>query len=161
MTINNDDDWSAAVLDGMVASFGSRLMALTIDVVLLCFFMVLLLVFTGNNLVELPGAAYSFGHFFYVFGNLCISLLFGLVVTSMCYFCLMHAWCEQTIGKNIMGIRLVSGAGDELNVGTSFLRWAGYFVSALPFFFGFCWALLDVEGRTWHDRLAGTKVVYG
>jgi uncharacterized RDD family membrane protein YckC len=33
-------------------------------------------------------------------------------------------------------------------------------LSALPLFAGFLWVLIDDERRGWHDRFAGTQVVY-
>jgi len=163
MTINNSGDRSAEAVNETVASFGSRVMAFAIDAVLLGFFMALLLVLTGKPLITPSGAAGGFSQYLRVLGGWFVALLFCFAAVGMSYFCLMHAWCGQTIGKRIMGIRLISRAdGDRvLNIERCFLRWVGYFVSALPLFGGFFWALLDVEGRTWHDRLAGTKVIYG
>jgi uncharacterized RDD family membrane protein YckC len=36
---------------------------------------------------------------------------------------------------------------------------AGYLLSALPFYLGFLW-ILGPERRGFHDRLAGTEVIY-
>jgi uncharacterized RDD family membrane protein YckC len=135
-------------------------MALAIDTALLCFLMFLLLVFTGKNLFVPLNTSFCLSQYVQMFSNWLLLLPFVFAAVGMCYFCLMHAWCEQTIGKTIMGIKLTSRPENPLSIGICFLRWVGYFASALPFFFGFYWALLDFEGRTWHDRLAGTRVVY-
>lgn len=161
MTINNEENVIVSVSEVAVASFGSRFMAITIDFVLLFFFISLLLVATGTNIVKLSNAVLSFSSTIQLVSEWLVWVMAGLFFSCMCYFCFMHACCGQTIGKKIMGIRLESSRDSGLNLGIFFLRWVGYIASAIPFFFGFLWALLDVEGRTWHDRLAGTRVVYG
>nr|MBF0221806.1 RDD family protein [Desulfobulbaceae bacterium] len=161
MTINNGENETALVPRTVIAGFRSRFMAFTIDCVLLFFLMALVSLATGLNVVALSSSGQSFLANVQLLGGWLVWLLMGVCLSSMCYFCLMHACCGQTIGKKIMGIRLESYSANGLGVGICFLRWVGYIASALPFFFGFLWALLDIEGRTWHDRLAGTRVVYG
>jgi uncharacterized RDD family membrane protein YckC len=39
------------------------------------------------------------------------------------------------------------------------LRYIGYFLSALPLYLGFLWALWDRRHQGFHDKLAGTTVV--
>ena len=39
-------------------------------------------------------------------------------------------------------------------------RYAGYLVSMLPFFLGFAWIAIDRRKQGWHDKIAGTVVVY-
>ena len=41
----------------------------------------------------------------------------------------------------------------------SFMRWLGYWVSALPFGLGFLWSIFDDDDRAWHDRWAKSVVV--
>lgn len=78
---------------------------------------------------------------------------------SMTYFTFLHSYGGRTIGKAIMGIRVVGESGKSLDLGQSFLRWVGYFVSALPLLAGFLWVVLEVKHRAWHDLLAETKVI--
>jgi uncharacterized RDD family membrane protein YckC len=65
----------------------------------------------------------------------------------------------QTPGKWIMGVRVVPVGGGRLGVGRCLLRVFGYLISALPLYLGFAW-ILGPKRRAWHDRLAGTEVVY-
>lgn len=65
----------------------------------------------------------------------------------------------KTPGKWLMGIRVVAIGGGRLGVGRCLVRLFGYLVSSLPFYLGFAW-ILGPERRGWHDRLAGTEVVY-
>lgn len=97
------------------------------------------------------------------FFRITISYLFLFLVApcllGLSYFTVLHAWGGQTLGKLIMGIRVVAVAEDgPLPPGRSFLRAAGYLLSALPLGAGFLWLLLDREQRCWHDRLAGSRV---
>ena len=39
-------------------------------------------------------------------------------------------------------------------------RYLGYLVSGVPFFLGFFWIAFDKKRQGWHDKLAGTIVVY-
>ncbi len=66
----------------------------------------------------------------------------------------------QTIGKAIMGIKVVPLNGRKMSVLRSIIRYLGYYPSALAFGLGFLWILIDDRRSGWHDRLAGTCVVY-
>jgi uncharacterized RDD family membrane protein YckC len=81
----------------------------------------------------------------------------GLVIG---YFLFFLTLTGQTIGKRLVGVRVISTRGGHLTVWQSSLRVIGYFVSLLPLYVGFLAALLDVQRRAWHDRIAGTLVVY-
>ena len=39
-------------------------------------------------------------------------------------------------------------------------RYLGYYVSIFSFFLGFLWIALDPRKQGWHDKLAGTVVIY-
>ena len=65
----------------------------------------------------------------------------------------------QTPGKWLMGIKVVRADGGPMTTRTALVRFIGYLLSALPFYAGFLW-ILGPERRGWHDRLAGTEVVY-
>jgi uncharacterized RDD family membrane protein YckC len=88
-----------------------------------------------------------------------ILLLGGSVFLHMAYFTLFHALAGQTIGKAILGLRVVSLDSTVLSPGASFLRWTGYVISSIPLAAGFLWAAVDRDGCAWHDRLARTRVV--
>jgi uncharacterized RDD family membrane protein YckC len=65
----------------------------------------------------------------------------------------------QTIGKRVLGIRVVKLNGGELGIGGGVLRYVGRIPSALVCGLGYFWALWDDEKQTWHDKIAGTVVV--
>jgi uncharacterized RDD family membrane protein YckC len=66
----------------------------------------------------------------------------------------------QTPGKAFMGLSIVRMDGKRLTIGRALLRYFGYWVSAVPLALGFLWILGDDQRRGWHDKLAGTCVVY-
>ncbi|MHB2025868.1 MAG: RDD family protein [Elusimicrobiota bacterium] len=64
-----------------------------------------------------------------------------------------------TIGKWIMGIRVIGTDGRSLGFFRGIMRAAGYFVSTPFFNFGFIIALFHPQSRALHDMMAGTVVV--
>ena len=66
----------------------------------------------------------------------------------------------QTPGKRLFGLLVIQTDGHKLSVGRAFLRVLGYWISALPLFLGFIWILFDGRRQGWHDKLAGTYVIY-
>lgn len=63
-----------------------------------------------------------------------------------------------TIGKALMGLRVVGADGDRPRLPAAALRAVGLLLST-PLDLGFLWAFVDKDSRTWHDLLAGTRVV--
>lgn len=76
------------------------------------------------------------------------------------YFIFLIASTGQTIGKYILGIRVVRLDGRHMTLLGSTIRWLGLFLSMLPLGLGFLWVLLDDRRQGWHDKLAHTCVVY-
>ncbi len=66
-----------------------------------------------------------------------------------------------TIGKRIMGLRVVGRDGGPLGFGRSFVRALGYLASTPLFNAGFILALVHPESRALHDLLSGSVVVEG
>ncbi len=88
------------------------------------------------------------------------SWLFVTFVTAPLYFSVLISLNGQTLGKYVMGVRVVRLDGRRLSFFQSFLRWIGYFLSAIPLGLGFFMSLVDDRRRTLHDRIVGTCVVY-
>jgi uncharacterized RDD family membrane protein YckC len=83
-----------------------------------------------------------------------------LLVLNAFYFTFFHAVIGQTPGKMLWGIRVVSVRdGLLLSPWDAFMRWLGYFFSALPLGLGFLWCVVDRDDRAWHDRWAHSVVV--
>jgi uncharacterized RDD family membrane protein YckC len=80
------------------------------------------------------------------------------VVFAGAYTTVLHALGGQTIGKMVVGVRVVVGDGDLPPLGTALLRYVAYFASAAPVTLGFVMAALRQDKRALHDLLAGTRV---
>jgi uncharacterized RDD family membrane protein YckC len=66
-----------------------------------------------------------------------------------------------TPGKMAIGARIVDAAsGGQPTTARLVVRYFAYLVSALPLFLGFIWIALDRRKQGWHDKIAGTAVVY-
>ena len=82
------------------------------------------------------------------------TLFFTLVYTTT-----LHTVAGQTIGKSLVGVRVVSAAdGAGVTVGPALLRHLAYGLSLLPLGFGFWMAGLRRDKRALHDLMAGTRV---
>ncbi len=143
--------------DSTPAHFSSRLMAFLIDSLLLAMIYTAGIFFAGYNILDLLGGELQM--FLDLSVLLSLFVLLGPVFISMIYYIVLHAYSGQTIGKSIMGIKVVTVSDKPLGYLLSLVRWLGYQLSALPFFAGFLWAVLDVDKRSWHDILARSKVV--
>jgi uncharacterized RDD family membrane protein YckC len=66
----------------------------------------------------------------------------------------------QTIGKKVIGIKIVKDDGTPFGLVDALLRnVVGYAVSGMVLYLGFIWILIDAEHRGWHDKIAKTKVM--
>lgn len=63
-----------------------------------------------------------------------------------------------TLGKLLLGIRIVRTDGSPIGFATAFGRWLGKVPSAI-FLIGYIMAVFDRDQRALHDRIAGTLVV--
>jgi len=84
----------------------------------------------------------------------------GLGVVSILYeTILISQWNGQTIGKKVMGIRVVSASGGPVDLLHAFIRSLGKVLSWICLLLGYLWMLWDEKSQTWHDKLAETYVV--
>jgi len=73
------------------------------------------------------------------------------------YFLTQHN--GQTIGKMIMGLRVIKVDGTPISDSDALLRYVGYFIGLTVLMLGFIWAIFDENNQGWHDKLARTYVV--
>jgi uncharacterized RDD family membrane protein YckC len=76
------------------------------------------------------------------------------------YYVFFWTIAGQTPGKMIMGVRVVTMEGEPLSFWRSVRRFIGYMLSFLALYVGFLWILVDNNRQGWHDKLAGTIVIY-
>lgn len=81
-----------------------------------------------------------------------------LIAGSFLYWWLGNA-VGQTLGKLILGVRVVREGGGRPGVGKGLARTVGSWLSGVPMGLGYLWAAWDPSTQTWHDKLAGTYVV--
>lgn len=66
----------------------------------------------------------------------------------------------RTPGKLLLDLRVVNArTGEPPGYVRAFVRYIGYFLSALPLGLGFLWIVFDRQRQGLHDKLAGTRVV--
>jgi len=80
-------------------------------------------------------------------------------VFAAAYTTVLHALFGQTVGKMIVGVRVVVGEdGVPPSFGASLLRYVAYFVSFATLGLGYVMAALRHDKRALHDLIAGTRV---
>lgn len=66
----------------------------------------------------------------------------------------------QTIGKRVMGIRVIGfDTGGPIGYGRALVRWFGRILSGVALGLGYLWMLWQPEKQCWHDSLAVDVVV--
>ena len=89
-----------------------------------------------------------------------ILLLLALgVVIRLLYTMGFWVLAGQTPGKRVMGVRIVRTDGRRVRWGNAIRREIGYLISYV-LFLGYLWILVDNRRQGWHDKLAGTLVIY-
>ncbi len=111
------------------ASFGKRLLAVFIDGLI-------------------------FGAFDFALHDNTLLVLFIVYETI-----LLSQWNGQTIGKKILGLKVVTASGGQLDWLKAFIRSLSKLLSAMPMLLGYFWMLWDDKSQTWHDKIAETFVV--
>jgi uncharacterized RDD family membrane protein YckC len=89
---------------------------------------------------------------------LLVYLIFALILYTS-YQILCGALGGQTLGKMIIGTRVVKPNGDLLGWRDALLRAFGYVLNGFTFGIGFGWLLVDEKRQGWHDKIAKTIVV--
>lgn len=89
-----------------------------------------------------------------------LSPLFHAIVTTVPFWTI---WVFNAQGWSPAGrvtdLRAVNALGAPPGVRAGLVRTIAFLPSILPLGIGFWAAALDSEGQTWHDRIAGTRVI--
>ncbi len=83
-----------------------------------------------------------------------------LVVWGFLYFYVSLAVAGRTLGKGLIGLRVLTTDGGVITGRTAFIRTLALAVSFLLFFLGFLGILIGRRHRALHDVIAHTCVVY-
>jgi uncharacterized RDD family membrane protein YckC len=90
---------------------------------------------------------------------LAVSTLGIYLLVSIVYNVFFWLSSGQTPGKRVLGVRVMRKDGTRLKLGNALRRQVGYWISAI-FYLGFIWILFDNKRQGFHDKIAGTVVVY-
>jgi len=133
-------------MDYQKATFGRRFVAALIDGVIVAVsgsILSLLFFFTG---VKNPNATNGIS-----------------MIVSIVYYLATYTKLEgRTIGKKVLDIQVIKKDGTPMtDPFTIIVRdVVGKFISAMVFLLGYIWMLFDENNQTWHDKIAGTYVIY-
>ena len=81
------------------------------------------------------------------------------VIVNAIYFTVSVGLTGKTIGKAILGIKVVKTNGDQPDPLTALIRYAVSFVGGIVFALGYVWAFTNPTRQTWHDLVAKTYVI--
>jgi uncharacterized RDD family membrane protein YckC len=91
-----------------------------------------------------------------------LAAVFGTALPSLwlALHAMMWTIAGRTPGQALFGLRVVQVDGRPVRLGRACVRSLGYLLSSI-LLLGFLWVLVDSRRQGWHDKLAGTSVVYG
>lgn len=154
-------------LQGHYSGFLSRALAFIIDgtlislTVLTAYWLTsqLLLYFTRIRVGECVS-----GQRFDLFTTACFvsTWLLNIFAVGFPFIYLLFFWvlAGQTPGKRLVGIKIVRRDGSKVIFLVAIRRLLGYLACFLSLGIGFLWVLIDDRRLGWHDKIAGTCVVY-
>jgi uncharacterized RDD family membrane protein YckC len=149
-------------LGGAYAGFASRVLAFSIDLFALIIALIVAFVFIWGvvkifNLdqwVQSLLGTHGFGLL-----RMVGSGMVGTLVACV-YWIFGWIFIGGTVGKIVMGLRVVGPGGSRVGFWRSVRRVIGYFISAFTLGLGFLWLIINKRHHDWADKLAGTSVVY-
>ena len=147
--------------------FVSRLLAFLIDLVLISLITFLVsaglgviagffgldtngISFVGVDPAQLPPFQRLIATFSVLF-----STFFGLI-----YFLFFWVLVSFTPGMALLGLKIVRCDGRQLGLGRAIVRLIGYWISLIFIGLGFLWILIDNRRQGWHDKMAGSCIIY-
>jgi uncharacterized RDD family membrane protein YckC len=86
---------------------------------------------------------------------------YQLLLLSATALFFIASWLRggQTLGMRAWRLRVEQQSGGPLDVWTGIVRFIAGLLSVLTGGLGLVWLWIDRDELTWHDRLAGTRVV--
>lgn len=138
--------------DGFPAGFVTRLIAIAIDFALLS-----VVITTLTVLGQFVGRSLGVGMWTLRFIALGTAL-FGAALYVL-YFVGLTVLGGQTLGKRLLGIRVLRTDGTRVRLKRSVIRYVGTWLS-LPLLWGYLLVLIDNRRQGFHDKLADTIVIY-
>jgi uncharacterized RDD family membrane protein YckC len=142
---------AASAVPGELATYGQRILAFLIDVGVL----IVIGIICGI-------LGYILGK---IAGPLALIATLLNLVASIGYF--VYLWGMdnpitgrgQTVGKKLMGIKVIKADGQDMGPVDAILRFVGYIVSEITFGIGYIWIFIDADNQGFHDKIAKTYVI--
>jgi uncharacterized RDD family membrane protein YckC len=142
-------------LRGHYAGFVSRFFAYAIDILVVSLSVIIIIwvvnttisIFQVEPIIDIEAVSLAV-----------TGLLLLLYVSG--YYVLFWTLAGQTPGKLLLGLRIVTIDGGQISFSQALRRFAGYLLSAIFLWLGFFWILIDNRRQGWHDKVAGTVVIY-
>jgi uncharacterized RDD family membrane protein YckC len=151
--------WDARPADAGSAGYGGfwiRFVAYIIDGILLNIVFGILSFVTGVSLIPAHFSTMDAADALATMGK---AQLVSLVITWL-YFALMESSARgATVGKMVVGLRVVTDQGNRLSFLNATGRFFAKFLSALLLFIGFIMVAFTDRKRGLHDIIAGTLVI--
>lgn len=142
------------VLQGRTAGFVTRLIAYMMDVAILAGVIAVggWLALLADSVLETMGLE----------TRVALAAVFVILIPFIIgsYFVFFWALTGRTIGKWFMGLKIIASDNKQLSIGQALWRFIGYGVSAVVFWMGYLWVIIDDERQAWHDHMAKTWVIY-
>lgn len=135
------------------AGAATRLLAIGLDALILNGILLLISALLATVVDALFGSS----------GNQGAKIAFGAgawLIASMVYLSAFWTLAERTPGMTFIGLRIRDPDGGHVPPPQDFRRLVGFYLSALPFGLGFRGILTRDDRRGFHDRFAGTVVLY-
>ena len=154
----DDPDAQPPNLIGHYAGFATRAIALVID-----YLIILLLLFVIAWFINSLPNLFNFQRINLRWLNSLVILVSSVAFTVVFiygYFSIFLYLTGQTLGNAVMGIRVIRKNGRRVGFLRSLVRCIGYLLAFIPLGLGFLWVLGDDRRQGWHDKLAGTYVIY-
>jgi uncharacterized RDD family membrane protein YckC len=87
-------------------------------------------------------------------------LVYGLHSAAFIgYFTITTGSSGQTVGKYLLGVKVILDGGGEIGYARAFVRSLSYFVSGFFVYLGFLSAIFSKKSQAVHDLISGTVVL--
>jgi uncharacterized RDD family membrane protein YckC len=148
----------AADVESEPVGFWMRVVAYVIDYILLNAIFYLIWGPSSFNFQPPPNIN-SYADLMPILMPLLKQMIVGMIV-QMIYYVGMNGQFGATVGKLVIGARIVRLDGSRIGFGLAFLRWLATILSGLTCGIGYLIVAFREDKRALHDLIVGTQVIY-
>jgi len=139
------------------AHYSDRVAAFVIDLIVVAALSSLCIFFALMSSGKWSGIS---GNIKLIVSPFCIKSFCWISITlALSYFTLTTWLFGQSIGKKVVGIKIIKLNLLGMTFFDAFVRALGLYLSVIPLGIGFLWPLFSKDLRAFHDTLAKTEVV--